>query len=119
MAGKHYDGLVSVCDVLPTCYALATEQDVTVSDGANIMPYLLGEKEELKDRIYYYAGAQRHWFGTKSKDKYPVKNMTEKVSVIQAFVFDEFKRIRIFLYSIVYNASPIKRNKPTICKKVL
>ncbi len=26
MAGKHYDGLVSVCDVLPTCYSLATGQ---------------------------------------------------------------------------------------------
>jgi arylsulfatase A-like enzyme len=93
MAGKYYDGLVSVCDVLPTCYSLATGQDAVDSDGANIMPYLLGEKEKLTNRIYYYAGAQRHWFGTKSKDKYPVKDKTEKVSVIRAFVYDECKRI--------------------------
>lgn len=93
MAGKHYDGLVSVCDVLPTCYSLATGQNVSEYDGANIMPYLLGEKEKLTNRIYYYGGAQRHWFGTKSKDTYPVKNKNDKVSITKAFVHDEYKQI--------------------------
>ena len=92
-AGKHYDGLVSVCDVLSTCYSSARGQDVSEYDGANIMPYLLGEKEKLTNRTYYYGGVQRHWFGTKSKDKYPVKSKRGKVSIIQAFVHDEYKQI--------------------------
>jgi arylsulfatase A-like enzyme len=94
MSGKYYDGLVSVCDVLPTCLSLSGKisQDYE-TDGTDIMPYLLGTKEKLSNRIYHFESIQRYQFGTKSKDTFTVANKHDKTSVIRAFIHDMDKRI--------------------------
>ena len=51
----YYDGLVSLCDILPTSLKYvdpSTELEPLKSDGADIMPYLMGKEPPLMGRAY-------------------------------------------------------------------
>jgi len=51
----YYDGLVSLCDILPTSLKYvdpSTELASLKSDGTDIMPYLMGQEPPLKGRAY-------------------------------------------------------------------
>lgn len=55
----YYDGLVSVCDVLPTAVRYVDpgfDLSYLVSDGTDIMPHLLGGKPKLTGREYFIQG---------------------------------------------------------------
>lgn len=52
-----YDGLVSVCDILPTAiHHVDPARDLaqTATDGTDIMPYLMGAKAKLTGRRFFF-----------------------------------------------------------------
>ena len=53
---SHYDGLVSVCDILPTAVQFVDETfslDHLHTDGTDLHPYLTGEQPKLTGRRYF------------------------------------------------------------------
>jgi arylsulfatase A-like enzyme len=55
-SGQIYDGLVSLADIAPTLMRQATSKPYAhPTDGADLMPYLSGERAPLKDRTWFCA----------------------------------------------------------------
>jgi arylsulfatase A-like enzyme len=77
MKPDYYDGLVSICDILPTALKYvdpSTDLESLKSNGTDIMPYLMGQKPPLKGRLYINHRTLNHrsntWDGGKdTKEK--------------------------------------------------
>ncbi len=60
ISGTVYDGLVSLADVAPTVYALATEKLWThKTDGMNMMPFWMQQESMPHNRRYFWANHAR------------------------------------------------------------
>ncbi|NJM54645.1 MAG: sulfatase-like hydrolase/transferase, partial [Verrucomicrobiae bacterium] len=63
----RYDGLVSLCDILPTALkyaALSTDLTHFKTDGIDLMPYLMGRKPPLEGRQYVNVRTLNHLSNT-------------------------------------------------------
>lgn len=93
---KYYDGLVSICDILPTALKYvkpSTDLGSLKSDGTDIMPYLLGQKPPLTGRQYLNTRTlnQRSntWDGGKD-----TKGETEGICI--ALIADDYKIMKLW-----------------------
>jgi len=91
----YYDGLVSVCDILPTALRYvdpSTDLVSLKSDGTDLMPYLLGQKPPLKGRFYINFRTLNHrsntWDGGKD-----TKGKT--IGSCKALIADDCKIMRL------------------------
>lgn len=93
---KYYDGLVSICDILPTALKYvkpSTDLGSLKSDGTDVMPYLLGQKPPLTGRQYLNVRTLNHrsntWDGGRE-----TQGTTIGSSV--TLLVDDFKIIKIW-----------------------
>ncbi len=91
----YYDGLVSLCDILPTTLKYvdpSTDLASLKSDGTDIMPYLLGEEPPLTGRAYINLRTLNHrsntWDGGRDTKGKSIGSLT-------ALLVDDFKVMRL------------------------
>ncbi len=63
----RYDGLVSLCDILPTALKYVSPSTDLTSlkiDGIDLMPYLTGQKRPLQGRQYLNVRTLNHLSNT-------------------------------------------------------
>ena len=91
----YYDGLVSLCDILPTTLKYvdpSTDLASLKSDGTDIMPYLLGEEPPLTGRAYINLRTLNHrsntWKGGRDTKGKSIGSLT-------ALLVDDFKVMRL------------------------
>jgi len=109
----YYDGLVSLCDILPTSLKYvdpATELAPLKSDGTDIMPYLMGKEPPLKGRAYINQRILNHRSNT-WKGGRDTKGKT--IGFCTALLVDDYKVIRLAQdekkpeeYSYVFHHQP-------------
>ncbi len=92
----YYDGLVSVCDILPTALRYvdpAADLSDLMTDGTDIMPYLLGRQPVLKDRRFYTTRIltrnSNTWDGGKDTRGYTTGHS-------QTLIIDDYKIMKLF-----------------------
>ena len=92
----YYDGLVSICDILPTALKFvepSANLDTLLTDGTDIMPYLLGNIPEKKGREFYttriLTSNSNTWdFGRDTKEK--------TTGYCQTLIVDDYKIMKVF-----------------------
>lgn len=92
----YYDGLVSVCDILPTALKFvkpSTDLNTLMTDGTDIMPYILGDRSVKKGRRFYttriLTSNSNTWdFGRDTKEK--------TTGYSQALIVDDYKIMKLF-----------------------
>lgn len=92
----RYDGLVSLCDILPTALKyVAPSTDLTSlkSDGTDLMPYLTGQKRPLSGRQYLNERTLNHLSNTWDGGR-DTKGTTIGSSI--TLLVDDFKIMKIW-----------------------
>jgi len=92
----YYDGLVSVCDILPTALKFvqpSANLNTLMTDGTDIMPYLLGNNPVKKGRTFYttrpLSANSNTWdFGRDTKEK--------TLGYSQTLIVDDYKIMKLF-----------------------
>ncbi|MEN1680837.1 MAG: sulfatase-like hydrolase/transferase [Planctomycetota bacterium] len=91
----YYDGLVSLCDILPTALKHvdpSADLDALGSDGTDIMPFLMGEQPPLTGRRYINLRTLNHrsnnWDGGRDTEG-------ETIGSCTALIADEWKLLRL------------------------
>ncbi|MEQ8849183.1 sulfatase-like hydrolase/transferase [Botrimarina sp.] len=92
---EYYDGLVSLCDILPTALRYvdpSADLAALQSDGTDIMPQLAGQKPPLEGRLYLNLRTLNHrsntWDGGRDTEG-------ETIGSCTALIADEWKLIRL------------------------
>ncbi len=91
----YYDGLVSICDILPTALRHvdpSADLDSVGSDGTDIMPFLSGRKPPLKGRRYINLRTLNHrsntWDGGRDTEG-------KTTGFCTALIADDYKIMRV------------------------
>ena len=94
----YYDGLVSLCDILPTAVKYvdpSTDLESMEIDGTDLMPYLMGQKPPLEGRLYVNPRTLNHrsntWDGGKDTEG-------KTLGSCMALIADDFKIIKLHQY---------------------
>lgn len=114
----YYDGLISVCDILPTTLRYispACDLGQTATDGTDVMSYLTGQKPKLTGRQYFLQARINKEFSTVFKQAQDGHNavLIEDDHKIQK-VANDFEKLTDFHYILKNLPNTTGDTNPTV-----